>query len=80
MSWQGRRQRGVLVQKLVCHHQGGDCYPELTSREAGSKAVAFLEVPNIMQGKDDDRLADLGCLEQLLHELDECCGGIELQR
>ena len=77
----GKKQKGrdILVQKLVCHHQGSHRDAKLTPGETGGETVALLETPNVVQGKHDDGLADLGRLKQLLHKLHKCRRRIELQ-
>ena len=73
------KESDALVQELVCHHQGRHCYAKLASWETSGEAIAFLETPNVVQRKDDDRLADLCGLEQFLHEVDKRGRGVELQ-
>jgi len=69
----------VLVHELVCHHQSGNCNPELAPRQAACQPISLLQTENVVEGKNDDRLRDLCCLENFLHELDEVRGDGELE-
>jgi len=70
----------ALVHKLVRHHQGGNCDPKLTPRQAVCQPISLLQSVNVMEGEDNDRLGDLCCLENLLHELSEVGRDGELER
>ena len=65
------KNANVLVHELVGHHEGGNCNPKLTPRQAARQPISFLESVNVMEGEDYDRLRDLCCLENFLHELNE---------
>ena len=70
----------ALVHKLVGHHQRGNCNPKLTPRQAVRQPIPLLQSKNVMEGEHDDRLGDLCCLENFLHELGEVRGDGELER
>ena len=70
----------VLVHKLVGHHQRGDCNSEFAPRQAARQPISLLQSVNVMEGEDDDRLRDLCCLENFLHELNEVRRDGELER
>ena len=73
-------EANALVHKLVGHHQRGNCNPELTPRQTVRQPIPLLQPINVMEREHDDRLRDLGCLENLLHELGEVRGDGELER
>lgn len=77
---QRERERGdALVYKLVGHHQGDYGDAELAAGLSETELVALFEAVDVMEREDDDALADLSCLEQLLHKVDKVAGSGELE-
>ena len=70
----------ALVHELVRHHQCGNRNSKLTPRQAVRQPISLLQSVNVMEGEDYDRLRDLRCLEDFLHELDEMRRDGELER
>lgn len=74
------QRRDSLVNELVSHHKTRDSNTKLATGVRNGCVIALLEPIDVVQGQYDDRLADLGRLEQFLHELNEDGGDGELKQ